>query len=127
MAAPLRFLAGIAAGACAAPVLALAQPASGGMPAGPSGPGKLTVEAQAARMVQARNLAASCAICHGPDGTPPAGSPIPRLAGRQQADLVEMMLNFKNGRRPGTVMPQIARGYDDAEIIAMAAWFADQK
>jgi len=121
MAAPLRYLTGIAAGACAAPMLALAQPA------GPADTGKMTVEVQAARMVQARNHAASCAICHGPDGKPPAGSPIPRLAGRQQADLVVLLLNFKNGRRPGTVMPQIARGYEDAEVIAMAAWFADQK
>ncbi|WP_035880021.1 c-type cytochrome [Cupriavidus sp. BIS7] len=127
MASPRRYLSGIVAGACAAPLLALAQPASGPQPAGPADSGKLTVEAQAARMAQARNQAASCAICHGPDGRPPAGSPIPQLAGRQQADLVEMMLDYKSGKRPGTVMPQIARGYSDAEIIAMAAWFADQK
>jgi cytochrome c553 len=129
MAGRLRYLTGIAAGACA-PLLALAQPAPAPMPSGPAGPadtGKMTVEVQAARMAQARNHAASCAICHGPDGKSPAGSPVPRLAGRQQADLVELMLDFKNGRRPGTVMPQIARGYSDTEIIAMAAWFADQK
>ncbi len=127
MVSPRRYLSGIVVGVCAAPLLALAQPASGPQPAGPADTGKLTVEAQAARMAQARNQAASCAICHGPDGKPPAGSPIARLAGRQQADLVEMMLDYKSGKRPGTVMPQIARGYSDAEIIAMAAWFADQK
>ena len=37
------------------------------------------------------------------------------------------MFNFKNGKRSGTVMPQIAKGYSDAQILAMAAWFADQK
>ena len=77
--------------------------------------------------MQGRNLAASCAVCHGTDGKPPADSPIPLLAGRQQAELVELMFNFKNGKRSGTVMPQIAKGYSDAQILAMAAWFADQK
>ena len=49
------------------------------------------------------------------------------VLGRQQAELVELMFNFKNGKRSGTVMPQIAKGYSDAQILAMAAWFADQK
>ncbi len=127
-----RWIAAIAAGACMAPWLALAQPASGAaasgpMTASPADPGKLTVEVQAARTEQARNQAASCAVCHGPDGKPPADSPVPRLAGRAQAELVELMLNYKNGKRPGTVMPQIAKGYSDTEILALAAWFADQK
>ncbi|GMG91663.1 c-type cytochrome [Cupriavidus metallidurans] len=120
-----RYLRGVVAGVCVAPALALAQPASA--PAGPAEAGKLTVEAQAARTMQGRNLAASCAVCHGTDGKPPADSPIPLLAGRQQAELVELMFNFKNGKRSGTVMPQIAKGYSDAQILAMAAWFADQK
>ena len=132
MKTPLRFLlsprwmAGIALGVCAAPLLA--QPAaSGPVTAGPADAGKMTIEVQRSRTEQARNQAASCAACHGPDGKPPADSPVPRLAGRSQAELVELMLNYKNGKRPGTVMPQIAKGYSDTEIIAMAAWFADQK
>ncbi|GJG98058.1 c-type cytochrome [Cupriavidus pauculus] len=120
------WMVGIALGLCAAPLLA--QPAaSAPMTAGPADPGKLSIEVQRARTEQARNQAASCAVCHGPDGRPPADSPVPRLAGRASAELVEMMLDYKNGKRPGTVMPQIAKGYSDAEIIAMAAWFADQK
>ena len=127
----LRWMAGIAAGLCAAPLLAQ-PPASAPAPSAPmtSGPadaGKMTIEVQRSRTEQARNQAASCAVCHGPDGHPPADSPVPRLAGRPQAELVELMLNFKNGKRPGTVMPQIAKGYSDTEIIAISAWFADQK
>lgn len=34
---------------------------------------------------------------------------------------------FKAGERPGTVMPQLAKGYTDAEIDALAAWFASRK
>ncbi|WP_257991659.1 c-type cytochrome [Cupriavidus pauculus] len=132
----LRWMAGIAAGLCAAPLLAqspasapLSAPSapSAPMTAGPADAGKMTIEVQRSRTEQARNQAASCAVCHGPDGGPPADSPVPRLAGRPQAELVELMLNFKNGKRPGTVMPQIAKGYSDTEIIAIAAWFADQK
>lgn len=123
-----RWTAGLAAGACMVPMLAAAQSAaSAPMTAGPADSGKMSIEVQRSRTEQARNQAASCAVCHGPDGKPPAGSTVPRLAGRQQADLIELMLNFKNGKRPGTVMPQIAKGYSDTEIIAMSAWFADQK
>lgn len=94
---------------------------------GPASEARTTVEAQSARVQQARNQAASCAACHGPDGRAPADSPVPGLAGRPRAEIVELMLNYKNGKLPGTVMPQIAKGYSDTEILAIASWFADQK
>lgn len=101
-----------------------ALPASAqAQPAAPDS--RTTVGVQAERALQARQQAASCAACHGPDGHAPAGSPIPGLAGKPQAQMIEQMLAFKNGQRAGTVMPQLARGYSDAEIVAIAAWFAD--
>lgn len=109
----------LAGGACLVPWLAVGQPAEPDT--------RTTVGAQALRTLQARQQAASCAGCHGPDGRAPAGSPIPGLAGRPQAELTERMLAFKAGRRSGTVMPQLARGYSDTDIVAMAAWFAEQK
>lgn len=36
------------------------------------------------------------------------------------------MREFKSGARPATVMGRIAKGFDDAEIDAMAEWFAKQ-
>ena len=33
---------------------------------------------------------------------------------------------FREGKREGTVMPQIARGYSDAEIDGLAQWFAQR-
>lgn len=77
-----------------------------------------------ASALRARNWAAACAGCHGPAGRAPAGSPVPALAGRGQSELVGLMQDFKQGRREATVMQQIARGYSDAQIEAIAGWFA---
>ena len=73
-----------------------------------------------------RSLAATCAQCHGTNGRAPADSIVPGLAGRPAAEIVERMLQFKAGTRPATVMPQIASGYSDAQIRALAAYFAAQ-
>ena len=72
-----------------------------------------------------RNLAAACANCHGTNGASQGG--IPSLAGRDRADLARQMQDFKSGRRPATVMHQIARGYTDAQIDAIAAYLSTQK
>jgi len=37
------------------------------------------------------------------------------------------MAAYKSGERPATIMHQIAKGYTDAQIEAMAAFFAAQK
>jgi cytochrome c553 len=37
------------------------------------------------------------------------------------------MVEFRNGRRPTTVMDRIAKGFTDDEIKAIAAWYAAQK
>jgi cytochrome c553 len=49
------------------------------------------------------------------------------LAGADKDAMVKTMLDFKSGRRPATLMHQIAKGYSDAEIIAIAGYFAAQK
>ena len=72
----------------------------------------------------ARALAANCMSCHGPEGRPAPGSAIPPLAARPYADTAGAMSAFRRGDRPGTVMPQIAKGYDDKEVYAIAHYFA---
>ncbi|WP_458217796.1 c-type cytochrome [Paracidovorax citrulli] len=84
-------------------------------------------QAQSENALRARDWAAACAACHGPAGRAPANSPVPGLAGRPQAELVEQMQAFKAGTRPATVMHQIAKGYSDEQIAAIAAWFAAVK
>jgi len=72
-----------------------------------------------------RNLAAACANCHGTSGVSLPG--MPALAGQQKDYLVQQMQEFKSGKRPATIMHQIARGYTDQQIEALASYFAAQK
>lgn len=97
----IRTLIGAGALACAAS-LAHAQPSDG------------------------RKLAATCAICHGTQGQP-ATNAVATLAGLPREHISAQMRAFREGKREATVMHQIARGYSDAEIEAIAAWFAAQK
>ena len=73
-----------------------------------------------------RNLAASCAICHGTEGRAVTKDVIP-LAGLPREHIVAQMKAFRDGTRPATVMHQISKGYNDQQIDALAAWFAAQK
>jgi cytochrome c553 len=73
-----------------------------------------------------RNLASACAICHGSDGRPATKDIVP-LAGLPREHIASQMRAFRDGQRPATVMHQIAKGYSDQQIDAMAAWFASQK
>ena len=43
------------------------------------------------------------------------------------ADIVAQMQAFKTGQKPATVMDRIAKGFTDAEIQAIADWYAQQK
>ena len=76
--------------------------------------------------LQVRQWAANCAACHGTDGRSVQGADVPGLAGTPAATLVEQLQAFKDGKRPATVMHQIAKGLSDAQIQAMADYFAAQ-
>ena len=52
---------------------------------------------------------------------------MPRLIGRSAAELAVGMHAFKSGQKPGTVMGRIAKGFSDAEMQAIADWYAAQK
>src|SRR4029450_7724317 len=86
-------------------------------------PGSLA--AQGTATDTARNLAASCAGCHGTGGV--SAGTVASLAGRPTADLVAKMQEFKTGKRSGTIMPQLAKGYPDEQIDLVAGWFAAQR
>jgi cytochrome c553 len=68
--------------------------------------------------------ASSCSGCHA--AGPGVDTAVPRLAGRKAADIVAEMRAFKAGEKPSTVMGRIAKGLTDAEVEAIAAWYAQQ-
>lgn len=69
----------------------------------------------------ARNLAATCATCHGT-----AAGLFEPLAGQPRATLLQTLDDFRAGRRDATIMHQIVRGYSDAQLELIAGWFAHQ-
>lgn len=68
--------------------------------------------------------ASSCTGCHSAMRIP--DSVIPRIAGRKAADIVQFMREYRSGAWPSTVMGRIAKGFDDQQTDAIAAWFAAQ-
>ena len=83
--------------------------------------------AQNAQTLPSQSLAATCAACHGTQGRAIEGAAVPGLAGLPAAYMSEQMKGFKGGTRQATVMHQIAKGYSDAQIEQLAAYFAVQK
>jgi cytochrome subunit of sulfide dehydrogenase len=73
----------------------------------------------------ARNLAATCANCHGTNGKSVGG--MDSLAGESKEKLLQKMSDFKSGSKPATIMHQIAKGYTDEQIALIAGYFAAQK
>ncbi len=73
-----------------------------------------------------REIAATCAACHGTNGNS-AGGAIPGLAGTNKEYFVNQMKAFKEGKREATIMHQLAKGYSDAEAAALGDYFAAQK
>ncbi|HYC02621.1 MAG TPA: c-type cytochrome [Azospirillaceae bacterium] len=105
--------------------LLLAAPALADQPpAAAPGPAQAAVappEAPAVPETVVRATAGYCLLCHGPSGRDGAASP---LAGRDPAAIAAAVAAFRDGRQHGTIMPRIAKGFDDATIRAVAAHLA---
>ena len=75
----------------------------------------------------ARNLAATCANCHGTNGQA-VGKDVKPLAGVPAANIVALMAAYKAGSIPNTtIMHQIAKGYSDDQIKLISGYFDAQK
>ncbi len=83
--------------------------------------------AQAADPNLARNLAATCANCHGTNGHSVKGSGMDSLAGMEKAKTLQKLADFKSGDKPASIMHQISKGYTDEQLDLIATYFAAQK
>jgi cytochrome subunit of sulfide dehydrogenase len=83
--------------------------------------------AQDAQQLNIRSLAATCANCHGTNGGAVQGSAVVSLAGVPKDYIIAQMQAFKSGARPATIMHQLSKGYSDAQVEQVAAYFAAQK
>jgi len=93
----------------AAAMLAVALGAGAPAFAGPSG----------------ESIAATCAGCHGPSGSS-FGPVTPSIASLSVDYFVMSMKDYRDGKRPATVMDRIAKGYSDNDIAEMAKYFQKQ-
>jgi sulfide dehydrogenase cytochrome subunit len=69
--------------------------------------------------------ASSCSGCH--SASAGVDTPVPPLNGRNAADIVAQMDAFRSGQKAATVMDRLAKGFSEAEVQAIAAWYAAQK
>ena len=81
--------------------------------------------------IHIRQLAASCAACHGTQGNSVTAhgddGANAVLAGMAPAEFTEKMLGFKDGSRKATVMHHHAKGLTLDEINQLAVHFSQQK
>lgn len=73
----------------------------------------------------ARNLAATCANCHGTNGI--AKGKMKSLAGMPADKITAFVADYKSGAQSSTVMQQIVKGYSDEQIKLIAGFFAAQQ
>lgn len=68
---------------------------------------------------------ATCTACHGENGI--SASPIfPNLAGQHRSYLELALKEYKGGKRKNAIMAGTAAALSDADIKALAAWYASQ-
>ncbi|MFA5899066.1 MAG: cytochrome c [Hyphomicrobium sp.] len=65
-------------------------------------------------------LSSECVTCH----QSTANGKIPVLAGRSQEEIISALGAFRSGERVSSVMQQIAARLSEAEMLALAAYFA---
>lgn len=73
-----------------------------------------------------RSRAATCAACHGTGGRAVVPNLVPGLAGRPREELIEKMRALRGDKVGATVMPQILKGYTEAQLDELATFFAAQ-
>ncbi len=77
---------------------------------------------QATEITRGVMLSNSCAACHGTDGKSPGA--IPSIYGKTSEFVSQALMDFREGKRPASVMGRHASGYSDEEIQMIAEYFS---
>lgn len=70
-------------------------------------------------------LALSCAGCHGTDGK--SNGIMPTIAGMGKTSIQKILLDYKYGRKTGTVMQKHVKGFSDEELEQVSYYFSQVK
>lgn len=68
-----------------------------------------------------QSLAATCANCHGTNGVSVPGVTVPMINQLPESVMYERLMEYKSGKRTGTIMPQLAKGYTDEQLKTIAS------
>jgi sulfide dehydrogenase cytochrome subunit len=79
-------------------------------------------EAAEAETARGAAIAYTCVTCHGPEGR--SQGAMPSLTALTSADMIAALQAFRAETRRSTVMHRIARGLSEADMTAVAAYFA---
>ena len=74
---------------------------------------------------QGEMLSLSCASCHGTDGKSEMITPY--IAGMGKANMYQTLLDYKYGRKSGTMMQKHVKGFTDAELEQISYYFSNVK
>ena len=83
-------------------------------------PLSISAQPNSAEQIYNLSLAATCANCHGTNGISVAGNNMPQISDLTHEEIKTRMLEYKAGTRQGTIMPQLAKGFTDEQINAIA-------
>lgn len=102
--------------------------ASGSVAAGPSSQVAWTQETvklvKSGKVEKGKQLVASCAGCHGPEGISP--SPMyPHLAGQRADYAYKQLRDYKDGTRANAIMGAMVASLSDQDMADIAAFYAE--
>ncbi|MGC4249956.1 MAG: c-type cytochrome [Sphingobium sp.] len=82
-------------------------------------------QAAGAQPGRGADLASACTSCHGLDGH--GAGTIPSIGGMDREALLGQLRAFRAQEGEATIMKRLVRGYDDAELEALAEYFSAAK
>lgn len=91
------------------------------------GANALAEEAAAEPVDAGKIVETVCAACHGEDGNKMLTPETPKLGGQREDYLAKSIEDYRSGARSNPLMSAVAANLKDAEIEALAAYFASQK